>query len=336
MNAASAPDDRSLLQALLADGRPLLLFTGLFLVLSGAFALFLSTTGQFLPHDVQFLGLTAHQLCSLQACRIVHFMFHDRVSFGGSLIAIGALYLWMAEFPLRQRLAWAWWLFALTGLVGFSSFLAYLGYGYLDTWHGVATLLLLPCFLLGLLRSYTSLPRPVSFRSLFQPAVSVRWTSALGIGRACLLATAAGMIAGGLTIMAVGMTCVFVPQDLEYMGLRVADLQAINPHLVPLIAHDRAGFGGGICTCGLALGFCVWCARPSRSLWQILCVAGGAGFTTAIGIHPIIGYTNPLHLAPAILGAVLFLVGLVLCYRPMVSSVPASSHSHPAPQGLAS
>ena len=36
---------------------------------------------------------------------------------------------------------------------GFVSFLAYLGYGYLDTWHGLATLVLLPCFVLGLVRA---------------------------------------------------------------------------------------------------------------------------------------------------------------------------------------
>jgi hypothetical protein len=92
-----ARDERGLLQALLGDGRPLLIFTGLSLVLSGAFALFLSATGQFLPHDVQFLGMSAEQLCSIKDCRIVHFMFHDRVSFGGTLVAVGSLYMWMAD-----------------------------------------------------------------------------------------------------------------------------------------------------------------------------------------------------------------------------------------------
>jgi hypothetical protein len=324
-------DDRSLLRAILGDGRPLLLFTGLCLMLSGAFALFLSAMGQFLPHDVQFLGMTAQQLCSQHACRIVHFMFHDRVSFGGSLIAIGALYMWLVEFPLRHKQAWAWWLLVLTGVVGFSSFLAYLGYGYLDTWHGVATLLLLPCFVTGLFQAYAHLPPPVPLRSLARQAVPIRWTSPFGIGRACLLLTAAGMMLAGSTIVMLGMTRVFVPQDLAYMGVRPADLQAINPHLIPLIAHDRAGFGGGICTCGLAVFFCVWCAPPSRNLWQILCLAGVSGFAMAIGIHPLIGYVDPTHLAPAVMGGCLFLVGLALCYRPMMRAgldstvLPASS-----------
>jgi hypothetical protein len=312
-------DDRGLLQALIGDGRPFLIFTGLCLILSGGFALFLSATGHFLPHDVQFLGITAEQLCAIAQCRIVHFMFHDRVSFGGALIAIGALYMWLAEFPLRRGEAWAWWLFVVTGVLGFGSFLAYLSYGYLDTWHGTGTLLLLPFFIAGLVRSYIELPKPAPFRHLFWSSVPFSLKTSLGIGRACLLATAAGMVAGGLTIMTVGMTRVFVPQDLTFMGLGAADIHAINARLVPLIAHDRAGFGGAIASCGVAVLFCVWCARPSKNLWQALCVAGVVGFSTAIGIHPVVGYMSFSHLAPAMMGALVFVVGLLLCFKPMHS-----------------
>jgi hypothetical protein len=310
----SHDDDRGLLEALVGDGRPLLLFTGLSLALSGAFALFLSASGHFLPHDVAFLGMQPEQLCAINECRIVHFMVHDRVSFGGTLIAIGVLYMWLTEFPLRQRQPWSWWVLLVSGLFGFSSFLAYLGYGYLDTWHGVATLALLPCFAIGMARAYLTLPAHRGIRTLIEPGSRISWTSAFGLGRACLLMASAGLIAGGLTIMAVGVTCVFVPQDLDYIGLTAPEMAAINPRLVPLIAHDRAGFGGGVATCGLTLFFCVWCAAPSRSLWQVLSLAGFAGFATAIGIHPAIGYTDALHLAPAVLGAAAFALGLALCY----------------------
>ncbi|HEY2584569.1 MAG TPA: hypothetical protein VGI81_02245, partial [Tepidisphaeraceae bacterium] len=117
------PDDRGFFSALLGDGRPLLAFSGLALILSGGFAIFQSATGQFLPQDVAFLGMTAQDLCRMDGCRIVHFMFHDRVSFGGSIIAVGVLYLWLAEFPLREGAAWAWWLLLVSGVVGFGSFL---------------------------------------------------------------------------------------------------------------------------------------------------------------------------------------------------------------------
>lgn len=306
-----------LVPALIEDGRPLLLFVGLSLILSGAFALFLSANHHFLPHDVQFLGVTAEQLCGIQSCRIVYFMFHDRVAFGGALISVGALYMWLAEFPLRERKAWAWWTFVVSGLSGFGSFLAYLGYGYLDTWHGVATLILFPLFIIGLARSRRFLEAPKGISALRQSGAKALLTSPCGTGRALLLATATGMIAGGLTVMTVGMTWVFVPQDLAFMGVSPAELQAISARLVPLIAHDRAGFGGAICTTGITVFFCVWCARPSKSLWQVLCFSGVVGFATAIGVHPVVGYNDLFHLAPAILGAVLFIVGLILCYRRM-------------------
>lgn len=317
MMSTRSLDDRALWDALLGDGRPLLLFTGLSLVLAGVFALFLSATGHFLPHDVEFLGMLPAQLCEINECRIVHFMFHDRVSFGGALIAIGALYMWLSEFPLRAGQPWAWWLFLVSGIVGFGSFLAYLGYGYLDSWHGVATLGLLPCFVVGLVWSYATLSPPAGPGALLRPSVPFDWRTPFGLGRALLLAASGGLIAGGLTIMVVGMTYVFVPEDLKYMNLTYAQIGAVNPRLIPLIAHDRAGFGGGVACCGVIMFFCVWCAAPSRSLWQVLSLSGLVGFGTAIGIHPLIGYNDPIHLAPAILGAALFAPGLLLTLRPM-------------------
>ena len=101
-------DDRTLPQAFLSDGRPPLCALALGLLTSGAAALFLAATGHFLPHDERFLGMTSEQLCGYHGCRVVHFMVHDRASFGGVVLAIGLLYLWLTEFPLRARLAWAW------------------------------------------------------------------------------------------------------------------------------------------------------------------------------------------------------------------------------------
>ena len=313
-----AEDDRSLPATLIGDGRSLLILTGLALIGSGGFAIFQSATGQFLPHDVQYLGMTALDLCGIDQCRIVHFMFHDRVSFGGTLIAMGSLYLWLAAFPLAAGEAWAWWLFALSGLTGFGSFLAYLGYGYLDQWHLWATLFLLPVFGYGLFRTRRLIVMDDSPRSLLRSAVVVPWATAFGIGRLLLLGTSALLATGGIVIICVGMTTVFVPQDLAYMGLSPAMLHEINPRLIPLIAHDRAGFGGGLFTTSVTVFFCVWCGRPSRGLWQVLMFAGTVGFVTAVGIHPVIGYLSASHLAPAFIVTVLFVLGISLCYRPMI------------------
>ena len=317
VNQRTFDTSSSLFPALIGDGTPLLALMAICLILCGGFALFLSASGHFLPQDVHFLGTDKDQLCALNQCRIVHFMFHDRVSFGGALITMGWLYLWLAYFPLRAGEPWAWWVFCLSGIAGFSSFLAYLGYGYLDSWHGVATLLLLPIYLLGMIFSWRSLPQKAGPSSLFKPAVNPALLTRFGMGRALLLLTGVGMMLGGGTILVVGMTHVFVPQDLRYIGLGIHDLNLINPRLIPLIAHDRAGFGGAIVTCGLILFLCVWSGQPSRSLWEAVAFGGGVGFATAIGIHPIIGYTDFSHLAPAYLGAGIFVSGICLCYKPM-------------------
>ena len=308
-------DPRGLAEAILADGPFLIILTGVSLVMAGGAALFLSATGHFLPHDIEFLGMTAQELCGINECRVVHFMFHDRVSFGGVLIAIGLLYMWLAEFPLRHAQPWAWWTLALSGTVGFASFLSYLGYGYLDTWHGVGTLLLLPCFVIGMARSWARLPQPRGPLVIIKPGQPLTLTTRSRQAQLALLLASLGIVGAGLTISTIGMTTVFVPQDLTYMGLTVEYLQSINPRLVPLIAHDRAGFGGGLCSGGIALALIVWCGQPLRSRWQILTLASSIGFTAAIAVHFVIGYDDVIHLAPACVGALLFSIGLVLTYR---------------------
>ena len=306
-------DTRGLLPGLIKDGRPLIVLTAVALLLSGGFALFLSVVRQFLPHDLAFLGMNAEQLCALGDCRVVAFMIHDRTSFGGVLIAIGTLYLWLAEFPLRRGEAWAWWTLTLSGVVGFASFLGYLGYGYLDTWHGVATLFLLPVFAAGLALTWRRLRSRRTWRMILTPGWRPQaWASRDGLGRALLLLTTLGMVGAGVTIQMIGITRVFVPQDLAFMGLGAEQLQTVNPNLVPLIAHDRAGFGGGLMSCGIAMGLAVWCGRPGPALWQAVTLAGIAGFLCAIAIHFWIGYTDVWHLAPAIAGAVQFGAGVVL------------------------
>lgn len=326
MTVAAEADDRSLLAVLVGDGRPLLLASAASLVFAGGFALFLSAAGLLLPHDVAFLGTTTAELCAVAGCRVVRFMVHDRVAWGGSLVAVGVLYLWLAAFPLARGEPWAWWTFLVTGVTGFGSFLLYLGYGYLDTWHGFGTVVLLPVYVAGLVRSRALLVEDPGIRSLLVPGSGPPWRSRPGSGRLLLLAVAAGLLVGGLTVSAVGVTSIFVPQDLAFMGLTVAELDAVNPRLVPLLAHDRAGFGGAVANTGLLSLCCLWCAPPSRSLRHVLALVAIFGFATAVGIHPVVGYDDVAHLAPAVLAAALFALGLALA-----SSHPL--HSAEAPAG---
>ncbi|MDA1229672.1 MAG: hypothetical protein O2856_02770 [Planctomycetota bacterium] len=315
-------NDRGLIEAFVGDGRSLIGLCGICLGLAGLFAIFQSITGHFLPHDVAYLQMQPEALCRINECRIVHFMIHDRISFGGSLVAIAVLYLWMAEFPVRNGEGWAWWTLVVSGFAGFGSFLTYLGYGYLDTWHGAATLLLLPIFVWGLWKQRPKpgrLPRKSIRFSILLPMHMHRWKGAAAFGRILMLGAACGMIGAGLTIQFIGMTSVFVPTDLTFMGIDREQLQAINPRLIPLIAHDRAGFGGAVTTVGILTLACVWFGQPSRSLWQTLAVGGFVGWSTAVLVHPAIGYTDPIHLAPAVAGATCFAAGLFFTRRTMFS-----------------
>ena len=97
--------DPSLLDAIVADGRLLLQLTAFALFFSGCFALFLSIRREFLPHDITFLRMTPQQLCAMADCRVVAFMFHDRVAFGGVLVAIAILYFWLSTMPLGEGAA---------------------------------------------------------------------------------------------------------------------------------------------------------------------------------------------------------------------------------------
>jgi hypothetical protein len=305
-------DNESLFAPLLANGRNLLTLGTLGLFFAGGFAIFLSATGQFLPHDVEFLGMTSHDLCNRNACSIVHFMIHDRASFGGTLLSLSVLYLWLIHFPLRNQERWAWWTLLFSNVIGFSSFLTYLGFGYLDTWHLVATLFLLPCFTIGLALTFRTLENQPSNSPFRKPAFDLREKSIAGRGRLLLLVSAAGLLGAGFVITLVGMTVVFVPQDLQYMQTTVPRLDAINPRLIPLIAHDRTGFGSCVFNNGFLVLSSLWYGRLSRHQWQALAIALSIGFTAAIGVHPLVGYNNPVHLAPACAGAICFFIGLAM------------------------
>jgi hypothetical protein len=301
------------------------MLTALGLTGAGLFAWFLAVTGQLLPHDLAWLTIDEPTLRSLAGGRVVHFMAHDRAAFGGTLIAVGVLYAWLVRYPLAEDHSWAWWVLALGGGFGFMTFLTYLGTGYLDSWHALATIALLPLFARGLwLTRSTAGGLRSGWRSLaIGGSAPARWTGRW-FGRGLLLVTAVGMIAAGTTIVSIGTFVVFVPQDLAYLGLDRQALDAVDPRLVPLIAHDRAGFGAGLGVAGMTVLGVVWCGQPSRSWWEALLIGGIAGFGAAVGVHEFIGYLDPSHVGPAALAAVVFAVGMVLS-RP--SRARASLHS---------
>src|SRR5207237_3665925 len=103
-------------------------------------------------------------------------------------------------------------------------------------------------------------------------------------GQLLLVAHAATVVAAGLVISTVGVTVVFVPEDLEFLRTTAEQLRAANPRLVPLVAHDRATFGGMLVSLGVvSLLAALWGFRAGNAwLWWTFLAAGFAGYLPAI------------------------------------------------------
>ena len=309
MTAASdeAPSDRSLWSGLLADGRPALATVGVALAFAGGLAVYLGFTRQLLPHDLGYLGMSAAEIDQIADGRLMDFMVHDRVSWGGSLFAVGVMYLWLIAFPLSQGRRWAWLTLAITGVVGFASFASHLPTGYLDNWHGVGTLLLIPVFVLGIIHS-RQLVR-LGSDNITGRLMNLNW------GRRLAVATGAGLVVSAAVILTIGMTVTFVASDLEFIGLEAGQLTAINTRLIPLVAHDRIGFAGAVLVSGLLIAAIAYLGE-GRAAHQALVLAGLSGFGLAIWVHIAVGYTDLFHVAPSVVGPAALAIGLLLWNRP--------------------
>ena len=278
---------------------------------AGGFAIFLGAAREFLPPDIHFLGMTADELCAIKGCRVVDFMVHDRVAWGGTMLGVAVLWAWLVVFPLGAREPWAWWALAFSGAVGFSSFLGYLAYGYLDSWHGVGILLMLVPFAAGMVRVASTLPDR-SLRRLLDHRPVVTTDRRRDLGWALLLGGAVATAIGGLTILWVGLTTTFVAEDLAFMATSTSELREVSTRLVPLIAHDRVGFGGGVATMGITTALCAWFAPLSRHFFQAVATAGSVSIACALGVHFVVGYTDVKHLAPAVVAALDLALALLL------------------------
>lgn len=315
---------------MIGDGRPLLLIVAGGLAFAGGFALFLAATREFLPQDIHYLRMSAKDLCGVGSCRVVDFMVHDRAAWGGTMLGTSILWAWIVMFPLSEGQSWAWWTLAVSGSIGFASFLAYLDYGYLDPWHGIGMILLLVPFVAGMVRVRRRIG-DVRFGVLF------RWRPTtkdllFDLGWWVLLVGALGTAIGGLSILWVGVTSTFVPEDLAFMRLSAPDLADISERLVPLIAHDRVGFGGGVFVMGLTTALCLWFEPPARHFWEAVALAGSISLAASIGVHFTVGYTDVRHLLPAFTAAADLTVGLALTGRRFLGRPgPASAPSPTAP-----
>jgi hypothetical protein len=263
-----------------------------------------------LPYDEQFVGLTRNELLEVNP-RLLKFLAHDRVSLAGSMIAIGLVYLGLAVFGARKGLHWAQQSIFWSAFVGFASFFLFLGYGYLDPFHAFVTAIMFQFMLLAWHSPLGPPPLPES------PALYGDWRWRMSLwGQLILIGHAVAVLTAGLVIASFGVTRVFVPEDLEFMQTTAEALKSANKHLLPLIAHDRATFGGMLVSAGLVLLLpSLWGFRPcSAWLWWTQLVAVVLAYTCAIAVHLVVGYTDLWHLTPAYGGVLVFLLGEALSY----------------------
>jgi hypothetical protein len=118
----------------------------------------------------------------------------------------------------------------------------------------------------------------------------------------------ASILTAGIVISSFGVTTVFVADDLEFMQTTRAALVQANSRLVPLVAHDRASFGGMLMSTGVTVLLAsLWgWQRGRRWLWYALAGSGTVAYVTTIAIHWSVGYISLLHLLPPY-GGLLFL-----------------------------
>jgi dihydroorotate dehydrogenase len=177
--------------------------------------------------------------------------------------------------------------------------------------HALASFVLLPFFVIGL-----RAPMPVRQPS---PALDLEndriWRVGL-VGQFLFVAIGLGLMLAGMTIAGYGAITVFVPQDLNFMGISRAALEQANARLLPLVAHDRSGFGGALWSDGLAvLTSSLWgFERGARWVWRMLLLSGSTGFVSTLAVHFAVGYVDIAHLLPAYIGFVMFVFGLVFSH----------------------
>jgi hypothetical protein len=253
-------------------------------------------------------------------------MAHNRITLAGTMLSIGVLYVQLAFHAVRFRAHWAHTAISVSAATGFLSFFLFLGYGYFDPLHAFVSLLL-PLFLLGL-RARADAPPAVPTADLHND-----WAWRLAQwGQLGAVTLGVGLIGAGIMIMAVGITTVFVPEDLTFLCTSAEALRSANGQLAALVAHDRAGLGGALVSNGLGvLLLSLWGVRlGARWVWWTLLFAGAPGFVTALGVHWAIGYLDLWHLAPGLAGLALFVVTLALLgpYLLHRTTSSPSSHSH--------
>ena len=280
---------------------------GFSLTIGGLMAVAVGSTRVVLPYDEEFLGMAREEICGINP-QLLPFMSHDRVTLSGTMLALGPLYILLAWFGDRRGMGWARIAIYGSAVAGFLSFFLFLGFGYFDPFHAFISAILFQFITLGI-RS----PQANEVLTPRDRHNSRAWKRSLW-GQLLMIIQGAAIFTGGLVICGFGTTTVFVEDDLNFMNTTREALLTVNPRLVPLVAHDRASFGGMLLATGVTVFLsCLWGWQQGvRWLWWGLLLAGNTAYLMTIVIHWYVGYTSLRHLLPAYGGLVVLWLAMIL------------------------
>ena len=235
-------------------------------------------------------------------------MSHDRMTLSGTIMSGGILFMSLAKHGIKHRYHWAKKAVDSSAIIGFLAIFLFIGFGYFDWLHGLFWLLLSPPFLVGFFMT-KGLKRSPESHNLTN---NQYWKTSL-IGQLFFIILGFSIIFGGLIISYVGITITFVKTDLEYLCITPSQINEFNRYLIPVISHDRAGFGGGLISVGLlVLMISLWGFRQGdKWIWWTLLFGSLPAFTSAFAVHFMIGYNDFYHLLPPIIATILLIIGLV-------------------------
>jgi hypothetical protein len=280
---------------------------GIGLIVAGVGAAVIAVGPVLLRYDRDYLGVTVADLHHLNE-HLIGFLQHDRITMAGNMIGIGILYLALAQ-AMRQGYRWARRALAISGFVTFGSYFYFFGTGgFVEPLHTLVVVTLFPMLVIAVCRRLPGPHWPPIVEGPEPQRRRALWGQLLMIG------IGGGLAGAGVVISTVGMTSVFVPTDLDFMDTHAEQLRSANTHLLPFIAHDRAGFGGALIGAGLAvLLISMWgFRRGQRWVWWCLLLGCAFGTVPALAVHFAVGYTHFEHLLPVYVLVVATIAALVL------------------------
>jgi hypothetical protein len=258
-------------------------------------------------YDRDFLGASVADLHDMNH-HLVGFLQHDRLTMAGNMIGIGSLFIGVAWGGIRRGRVWARNALLISGLITFLTLFYFLVTGFLEPLHTLVVVALFPMLVFAVWHRPTTPRWPTTQQGPESERRHALWGQLLMIG------VGGGLCAAGLIISTVGLTSVFVPTDLGFLGTDSHTLQTTDSDLLPFIAHDRAGFGGALMGGGLlVLLISLWgWRRGERWVWWSLLIGCTAGTAPAVAIHFAIGYTTFEHLLPVYVVIVTTALALML------------------------